>query len=116
LLANIKGAAQDALDKADRLNKQIKNIDIEERLMTARKNIFDKTSYKMLEVEQPEAPANFTSGWLKKEDEPEDTSVEEINDEPAAQDDAVVDQEASQEEPPAKKEKKVNGSFFDDIE
>ncbi len=115
LLSNIRGAAQDALDKADRLNKQIKNIDIEERLMAARKNIFDKTSYKMLEVEQPEAPTNFTSGWLKKEDE-DTPAVEDVNEDSPANEADSDEQINTPEETSPENQKKVNGSFFDDIE
>ena len=90
----------------------MKSIDIEEKLLHARKEIFDKTSYKLIEFEQPEAPSNFTSEWLKPEEE---------HQEPALNEDAGGADESGETEPETKeekvsREKKVNGSFFDDIE
>jgi cell division initiation protein len=71
LISGIKGAAQDALEKTDRLTKQIKNIDIDSKLLEARKQSLD-SSYKMLDTSTPEAPKNFTATWLKEEAEEQD--------------------------------------------
>lgn len=121
MISNIRSAAQDALEKSERLNKQSKEIDVEEKLLDARKNIFDKSSYKMLEMDVGEAEANFKGGWLKEEKKTvsdERNDVESKDNSPYNETDTNKEPKKADEtkDEPAEEKKNVNGSFFDDIE
>ena len=114
MISGIKGAAQDALDKTERLTKQIKKFDIDSKLIEARKQSLE-SSYKVLDASTPEAPKNVTATWLKKEEDEEPAPTSIPVEDPAPQIEAQDVMETPTEIEEA--EKKMNGgSFFDDIE
>ena len=105
MIAGINNAAQDALEKTERLNKQVKQIDLDTRLLEMRKQSLD-SSYKVMDASAPEAPKHDTATWLKENNDEEISPIPKI----AEQEQAKNTRDNSKEENP------VNTSFFDDIE
>ncbi len=128
MIAEIKGAAKDALDRTDRISSRAKSLDIEQKLLEVKKSFFDKSDYKLMEVDTSSSLANYASGWLSEDsdekqppvpEKPRDTEVKtthDISDERPGSDDNQEPDFGEKKETKEKKKEEGGGSFFDDIE
>lgn len=130
MIAEIKGAAKDALDRTERISSRSNSMDIEKKMLEVKKSFFDKSDYKLMEIDTNTSLATYATGWLsddskdnnagKKEGsesnkkETNDISLNESNrDSNSAEKDELAQGNDSREK---KENKKDTGSFFDDIE
>lgn len=122
LMAEIKGAAQDALDRTDRIASRSKNMDIEKKLLEVKKSFFDKSDYKLMEVDTSTSLASYASGWLS--DDKEDAGKDGQEDPADAEEltpgnsplESLDDSGTNQDQEKERKKKDDESSFFDDIE
>lgn len=119
LIGEIKGAAQDALDRTDRISSRGKNLDIEKKLLEVKKSFFDKSDYKLMELDTSTSLASYASGWLSDEStgsKEKDDKKGENHADISADDSPRADKEPQDKKEEDSKQNKEGGSFFDDIE
>jgi cell division initiation protein len=107
MIAEIKGAAQDALERTDRISSRTKNLDIEKKLLEVKKSFFDNSDYQLMEVDLNTSLATYANGWLSDDSGKEEKEEVQEN----------VGREPKNNEPKPREKKDDSGSsFFDDIE
>ncbi len=129
MIAEIKGAAQDALERTDRISSRSKSMDIEKKLLEVKKSFFDKSDYKLMEIDTNTSLATYATGWLSDDRENESASSEPARnqkkpadeDEEMTQEDSPLDTFEENGDNSEEKKKKIkkeddDSSFFDDIE
>jgi cell division initiation protein len=111
MISEIKGAAQDALERAERITNRTKNLDIEKKLLEVKKSFFDNSDYKLMEVDLNTSLATYANGWLSDENKEEEEEEVGQENEPRK-----IQKDHSEEKGKRDKPDKSNSSFFDDIE
>lgn len=111
MISEIKGAAQDALERTERISNRTKNLDIEKKLLEVKKSFFDNSDYKLMEVDLNTSLATYANGWLS--DENKEGEEEEVGHENEPR---KIQKDHTDEKIKRDKPDQSNSSFFDDIE